>query len=322
GQLLIVGPLVALWLQATVSAPLLVVAFAIASTKMVASLVRRSRAWSVAIGAGTWLAGLVIGTGLFLLVVAGISLSATNPDDDVVLARPGLFGAFLDTAQFVEEEVREQLRAERRARRAGLTVQARVSLTVRSAYASTERRDFRFATLLTRKDGEPDGKIDQAARYLRFRARLTFDDARDLAVDKAIDVCAGFGSRAAVSEEAVRGFYWRAVENAGTDALRRQAAAERREAVRPGHTAPSPLEALELRALRRCVSRALDALAPKSRSLLLLCVEFSARELEARGIGSRSTVNRQCREVTARMRQTYDGSAKGPPTRSKIFEET
>lgn len=290
-QVTAVAALVVVWLGAKVAGGLW-------------RLSRRHSSASVILGISVG-ASSVVSAAMVLVIIAAMIAREENLDDTASESPSFLAGLVV----FYAEDGREYARARRLATEAQLISPFASLLSTREAHASDDWdeliRNACFEALATRKVGEADSKIDQAARFLRLRAGLSFEDARDHASDKALHVCTTSAFR---EPEEARAYYWRSIQNTRVDALR-SGRARRSCTLTPGIerrlTAPDVLGRAQELWREHCFETARCRLSEKDQSLLTLCVEFSLRELEARGVASRSEAQRRCNAVKDRVRRSY-----------------
>ncbi len=265
------------------------------------------RLWAVIVGPG----GLVGAVALFAVFVGLFAQIEEHPDDDQLMWQtPGLRGALGDIILFVADEARMTSRA---ARLAELAFPATSPLawlpSVRSAYADTPTSGMHFCleTLAKRTPDGPVGHIDRAAKYLRNRAGIAFEDAMDEATDRALHVCTRPNFRDAVRDpDDIRAYYWVAVKRRRADLLERRA---RRPRARPlpddGPPAPDLGRYLEARS---CLNLVRQRLGGEEQALLKLCVENTSREIAERTAVSKSAADRDCRKLIDRVRTMISNS--------------
>ncbi len=314
----------ALWLHLALLAPFFLVLAAGLAT---------GACWRKALGSGFW-AGITGSTALLLAVLGlGVGLSLvgllSQPRDDLLW--PDNL-APRSVLQFFAEEGRESARSRRLAREARLAPALDLEL-IPSAFAD-EREDLDslvnrcLSALHTRPPGKPQSKYEEAVRFLqyesrsvrwapdeacrralgsfgcrmRFGSKLTFDDARDIASDKALRICEKLASRPGKTEDEMRAYFWRAVENARSDHRRRQARSLRSG---PDEVDVDQLAAPEPEVPDECVTWTLAQLSEPENAFLSLCIENTDRELAARTGISKSKANRDRLRLLDKVRALY-----------------
>ena len=294
------GRLFCFWMQVTLATTVTIVAAAWICTRAAWALARRWGFAAGVVGASTLL-GAPLPATVGLLAVVAMSIEDDLESDDVFESdADDVSGSVRDLLEFLAEDGRETARAKRLVSGAGLR-RRYAFLEVPSAHAGTRELpsfDRCLLALNTRKKGESDSKIDQATRHLRKGNLMTFEEARDLAADKALAACERVGRRAELGEEEARAYYWTAVKRARIDRLRGRGSPwwDRPEDLLDLPAPPGMEEAAP------CLGRARARLSHAQRQLLMLCVEFPVREIETRTGLSKSSAQRQCQEVTNRFR--------------------
>lgn len=295
--------LIAWGIQVNVVVLLVMILVGVALARWLWRIARRGSSASVVVGLSVGASGLV--SALFTLVLIVVLAAIAEKSLDDTWGEPDT--SIADMVVLIAEDAREQARIERLARDAQLRTPFAARFLIREALASDNlARDACFEALGMRKRGEADSKIDQAGRFLRRRGGLSFEDARDLAADTALHVCT---TAKLADVEAWRAYYWRSIQNARVDAFR-SGGARRMCELTPARErrlrAPDYLEAGLDHWREQCLNKARCQLSDSDQSLLTLCVEYSVREIEARGIATRSDAQRKCAKIKGRVRQIYD----------------